>query len=349
MFNEIVSFDNLIRAAHRTRKGKRYRQSSLEFFSKLEENIIQLQNELIFNEYVPGIYRDFYIHEPKKRLISAPCFRDRVLQQAIYGVLEPVIDKRFIYDSYACRTGKGTHAGADRAQRFIRIVKRNHGRVYALKADISKYFHSIDHAILKGIVHRHVKCQRTLNLLFDIIDCSPSQAPGVGIPLGNLTSQLFANMYLNELDRLAKHHLRERFYIRYMDDFVILHHDKAHLHKLRWFIEGWLGVYLKLSTNHKTQVFPISPSNGRALDFLGYRIYATHRLLRKCSVKRIKHKLKRFRREVGSGKKSISDIRPNIVSWLGHAQHADSFGLVSHILDRPFTLIGEENETELHI
>lgn len=336
MFERIIEFDNLCIAAHKARKGKRYRHSSLEFFARLEENIIQLQAELINGSYTPGVYRDFYVYEPKKRLISAPCFRDRVLHHAICNIIEPVIDKRFIHDSYACRKGKGTHAGADRAQRFMRIVQRNHGRVYALKADIRRYFQSIRHAELKAIIAKHIQCRRTLALLFDIIDCSPATAPGVGIPLGNLTSQLFANMYLNELDQMVKHQLRERFYVRYMDDFIVLHHDKTHLHQIRGVTEEWLCVHLGLQTNHKTQVFPIAPRQGRALDFLGYRIYPTHRLLRRCSVKRIKHKLKRYHQQYHNGEISLRDIQPNINSWLGHAQHANSHGLIKHIFQRPF-------------
>lgn len=336
MFNEIVSFSNLYYAAHRARKGKRERESCLLFFSRLEENIIQIQNELIYQEYVFGVYINFYVYEPKQRLISAPCFRDRVMQQAVYGVLEPEIDKRFIYDSYACRKGKGTHAGADRAQRFIRIVKRNHGEVFALKADISKYFHSIDHIVLKSILAAHIDCQKTLKLLYDVIDCSPSFSPGVGIPLGNLLSQLFANMYLNELDQFVKHQLRCKHYVRYMDDFVILHHDKAHLQHLRKMIEKWLWVRLRLTTNHKTQIFPIDIDNGRALDFLGYRIYATHKLLRKCSVKRIKHKVKKCHRLYSAGVIGMKDIRPSIVSWIGHASHANTYNLVNSVLKEPF-------------
>lgn len=336
MFDQIAAFDNLLVAAHHARRGKRYRRSSLEFFERLEENLIQLQNELLHQCFVPGHYREFYVYEPKKRLISAPCFRDRVVHHAIHSVIEPMIDKRFIFDSYACRHGKGTHKGADRAQHFIRVVKRNHGRVYALKADIASYFKSIDHDILKTIVARHLPCARTLRVLFDIIDCSPTPTPGVGIPIGNLTSQLFANMYLNELDQVVKHQLRERHYVRYMDDFIILHHDKAHLHRVRRVIEHWLWDRLRLKTNHKTQVFPVAASKGRPLDFLGYRIYATHRLLRKCSVKRIKYKLRHFRKDYAAGIIGMADIRPSLVSWLGHARHASSWRLVGSLLRQPF-------------
>lgn len=336
-FEQITTFDNLLQAAEKARRGKRFRRASLEFFDNLEENLIQLQNELLHGCFVPGRYREFYVYEPKRRLISAPCFRDRVVHHAICAVIEPQIDKRFIFDSYACRHGKGTHAGADRAQRFIRIVQRNHGRVYALKADIAKYFQSIDHEILKRLLAAHVRCTRTLKVLCDIIDCSPTRTPGVGIPIGNLTSQLFANIYLNELDQMVKHQLRERYYVRYVDDFIVLHHDKTHLHRLRRVIEHWLWQQLRLKTNHKTQVFPVAASQGRALDFLGYRLYATHRLLRQCSVKRIKYKLRQFRKGYAAGTIGLADIRPSLASWLGHAKHAQSQRLIASLLRQPFT------------
>lgn len=339
MFDDVVSFDNLLLAAESARRGKRYRHSSLQFFSNLEENIVQLQNELVHGVFVPGHYHEFYVYEPKQRLISAPCFRDRVVHHAICQVFASQIDKRFIYDSYACRVGKGTHRAADRMQRFMRIVKRNHGEVFALKADIASYFRSINHRILKAIIQRHIPCDRTLKLLFDIVDCSPTPTPGVGIPIGNLTSQLFANMYLNELDQFVKHHLRERYYARYMDDFIVIHHDKNHLHNVRRAIQEWLVCSLGLRTNNKTQVFPIHAGKGRALDFCGYRIYPTHKLLRKCTVKRIKHKVKALVRAYARGSIGFREAWPPIVSWLGHAKHSSSHGLVKSLLAVPFVRV----------
>lgn len=244
------------------------------------------------------------------------------------------MDKRFIFDSYACRKGKGAHAGADRVQRFMRIVKRNRGPVYCLKADISKYFASIRHAELKDILARHINCQDTLDLLGLIIDSSPG-APGVGIPLGNLTSQLFANMYLNELDRFVKHELRERYYCRYMDDFVVVSHDKAHLADIRKRIEQFLWARLGLQTNSKTQVFPVGKHGGRALDFLGYRIYPTHRLLRKCSIQRIKYKLRRMREGLANGTITLMQCRPTIQSWIAHASHANTYRLRKSLFSEP--------------
>lgn len=326
MFDRIASFDNLYQAARACLSGKRQSPAALRYMQRLEEHLHSTHRHLLYGTYTPGGYEDFYVFEPKRRLISAPRFSDRVVHRAIINVLEPDIDKRFIFDSYACRHGKGAHAGADRVQRWMRIVQRNHGEVFCLKADISKYFASIDHDVLKAILRRHIACEKTLDLLSKIIDSSQGE-PGVGIPLGNLTSQLFANMYLNELDRYAKHDLRIKYYARYMDDFVVLHHNKEQLSHIRFAIEGFLNNLLKLKTNAKTQIFPIRAAGGRALDFLGYRIYPTHRLLRKNSIKRIRYKLRSFKRLIAAGALSISDCMPCIQSWCAHAAHANTYRL----------------------
>lgn len=335
-FKQIYDFDNLLSAAYSCRKGKAKASATLIFFDNLEENIIQLQNELMWDMYQMSLYYHFYVFEPKRRLISAPHFRDRVVHRAIYNIIEPLFNKGFIFDSYACRKNKGTHKGADRAQHFIRNVEHKYGKAYALKADIKRYFSSIDHLILKNILRAKIRCKRLIALLEYIIDNSPSDELGVGIPLGNLTSQIFANIYLNELDRFVKHKLNAKNYIRYMDDFVIIHHDKNQLHQWRQQIESFLLFELRLTTNSKTQVFPIAKEHGRSLDFLGYRIYSTHRLLRKSSVKRIKTNLKKLHKQYAQGKISLADCKPSIQSWLGHASHAQTHGLKKALLSKPF-------------
>lgn len=335
-FEQIYSFENILNAAYQCRRGKTKANATLAFFNHLEENVIQIQNELMWGMYEMSPYHHFYVFEPKRRLISAPHFEDRVVHRAIYNIIEPLFDQQYIHDSYACRRNKGTHKGADRAQLFIKRVEQKHGKAYALKADISRYFSSIDHHILKSLLNAKIQCERTKALLFYIIDNSPSDALGVGIPLGNLTSQIFANIYLNELDRFVKHNLRAKNYVRYMDDFVIVHQDKTKLHAWRHEIETFLHQHLRLKTNSKTQVFPISTSQGRSLDFLGYRIYSGHRLLRKCSVNRIKAKLKQFHRKFGEGEINLVEIKQTIQSWLGHASHANTYNLKKALLSKPF-------------
>lgn len=334
MFDQIIQFENLMDAANDAAKGKRFKAPIMRYMANVEEHVINTQNHLVWGSYLPSPHRRFLVYEPKIRTISAPPFHDRVVHHAIHRVIEPVIDKRFIFDSYACRVGKGTHAAAGRAQKFIRISKRNHGRTYALKADIAKFFNSINHFTLKFTLRKHISCKRTLNLLDKIIDNSDTDTPGVGIPIGNLTSQLFANVYLNELDQFVKHELREKHYVRYMDDFIVIHHDKTHLQRVRSQIESFLAISLQLSTNSKTQVFPVS--TGRALDFVGYRIYATHKLLRKCTEKRFKHKVKRLRRMYANSEIELSDIKPVIASYIGCASHTNSYNLLRCTLSKPF-------------
>lgn len=336
LFEQIYNFENLLSAAYQCRRGKTTANSTLKFFNQLEENIIQIQNELMWDMYSSEPYHHFYVFEPKRRLISAPHFKDRVVHRAIYNVIEPLLDRSYIYDSYACRNGKGTHKGADRAQQFINRVEQRHGKAYALKADISRYFSSIDHHILKTLISEKIQCGKTKALLFYIIDNSPSDLLGSGIPLGNLTSQVFANLYLNELDRFAKHNLKAKNYVRYMDDFVIIHQDKRQLHEWRNQIELFINQHLRLKTNSKTQVFPVSTANGRGLDFLGYRIYSGHKLLRKCSVNRIKAKLKKFHVDYYNGVISMQTIDRSIQSWIGHAKHARTFKLRLLLLSQPF-------------
>jgi retron-type reverse transcriptase len=323
LFEKIYDFDNLLSAFQKAKKGKRYKNEVLLYTSKLEENLINLQNHLIWQTFEPGKYNEFIIYEPKKRIISAPQFKDRVLHHAIYKVLNPIYEKIFIYDSYACRAGKGTHAGANRLTKYIRMHSSN---AYCLKCDISQYFHNIDHEVLKEILRKKIKCAKTLWLLDKIIDTN-GESEGLG--LGALTSQLFANIYLNELDYYVKQTLKIRHYIRYMDDFIIISDSKDELREIRQNIEGFLWDRLKLTTNQKTQIFPVK----QGINFLGYRIWPSHRLLRKSSIKRIKRRLKRLSKDYQEGRATISQIRPVLSSWLGHASHADSYGVRKKILD----------------
>lgn len=335
IYQALFQFDHLLKAAYDCRKGKSHKAVTLKFFDNLEENLINLQNHLIWQSYEPGDHYQFYVFEPKRRLISAPNFTDRVLHRAIYNLLYPLFDKQFIYDSYACRIGKGAHKGADRAQRYIRSVTATHGKAFALKADIAKYFSSINHTVLKRLLRQKIRCSRMVSLLSLIIDKSPD-TPNCGIPLGNLTSQLFANVYLHELDVFVKQHLKIKRYARYMDDFAVIHHDKVQLHQWRRDIEHFLQTQLGLKTNRKTQVFPVSKRNGRSLDFLGYRIYADKRLLRRCSVKRIKTALKKLHKSYAANETGIAEIKQVVDSWLAHAMHASTTGLINHILSKPF-------------
>lgn len=339
LFGRIAAFETLHEANKKSRSGKRSRPSCLRFEAQLEDNLIQLQHELLAGEYRLSGYRSFAVHEPKTRTITALIsYRDRVAQQALMDIIEPLFEPSFISDSYACRAGKGTHAGANRAQRMMVSRLRSHGKLYALKADVRRYFASINHETLKALVRRKIACQKTLQLIDTIIDSyhTPGRA-GTGIPIGNLTSQLFANIYLDALDQRVKCRLSEKHYVRYMDDFVILHHDKDRLRYLRVDIELFLADQLRLELNHKTQIFPVAARNGRGLDFLGYHIWPHKRRLRKDSLKRFKRRVRRLQRQYAAGAIDIRDIKRQLASWLAHAKHGGAEAAVGKYLENhPF-------------
>jgi len=278
LFEKICSFENLHLAYLKARTCKRYRSYILEFSFYLEENLLKLQEELQNQTYQHGRYREFIIHDSKKRHIKAAPFRDRVVHHALCNIIEPIFDKGFIYDSYACRKGKGTHRGVKRLQKFL----KNELNKYCLKCDISKYFESIDHQILLSIIQKKISDKKTIWLIREILE-STCEEPGKGIPIGNLTSQLFANIYLNELDQFVKHRLRVRYYLRYMDDFLILGKEKSYLWGILREIQKFLNNNLSLKLHpKKVQILPVR----KGIDFLGYRVFKDYRLLRKSTVKR---------------------------------------------------------------
>lgn len=334
VFAQIASFEGLLAAWAKTARGRGRQRDVIAFRADLEPNLLEIQSALLHGTYRTGPYRRFHVYEPKRREISSLPLKDRVVQHALTAAIEPTFEARMIDQSFACRAGKGAHAGADTVQRYMRQVLRQHGAAHALKADIAKYFPSICHDALKRLIRRRVACRDTLRLIDDIIDsgCEPGALIPRGIPIGNLASQLFANVYLGELDQFVKSGLRERHYVRYMDDFAVIHHDKDHLHEVRRDVEAFLWSDLGLRTNSKTQVFPLSGKGSRALDFLGYRIRPTHRALRKDSINRMKKRMKRMAALYHQGRIGWGEIDPVIMSWIGHARHADTFNLRSRVL-----------------
>ena len=327
LYSNICSFENLHLAYLKARKCKRYRQEVLLFSNNLEENLINLQEEISNKTYKNGIYKTFYIYEPKKRKIMSLPFRDRVMHHALCNIIEPIIERIFIYDNYACRIDKGAHAGADRLTQYLREAKRKYPKVYCLKCDIKNYFGSINHKKLIQIIRRKIKCHDTMWLIENIINSTDGIK---GIPIGNLTSQLFANLYLNEFDYFIKHDLKIKYYIRYMDDWIILSPDKRYLWNILKQTKNFLQENLFLELNNKTSIFPVS----QGIDFLGYRIWATHRLLRKSSKKRMERKLKIYQELYNKKKIDLKDIRASLMSWLGHTAHCNSYNLRRKILGK---------------
>lgn len=338
LFNEIISFENLHAAYIQARRGKRYKSEVMGFGRRLEENLLALQQELIGGRYRTGAYRVFYVYEPKKRLIAALPFRDRVVHHALIRVIEPIWEQRFIYDSYACRVGKGTHAGVERLTRFLRKARRQWAQTYVLKLDVHSYFPSINHAVLLDLLARRIKDRYVMSLIGEIVSSWPPGG-GVGLPIGNLTSQFFANVYLHELDMFVKHILKARYYIRYMDDAVILHYDKRWLHETKRQISQFLHERLHLELNSKTNVFPAE----QGINFLGYRIWWSHRLLRRRSVKAMRRKLKAFQRLYAEGEIDFETINASIQSWIGHAKHANTYRLRTRLFETFSIKKGEAN------
>lgn len=340
VYDRICEYEELYHSHLEARKGKRYRDDVLLFTDKLEENLIELQNELIWQSYKVGRYRQFYVREPKLRLVMALQYRDRVVQWDIYKQLYPFYDKMFIEDSYACRREKGSHKAADRLQYWLRQVSRKPGKWYYLKLDISKYFYRVDHLVLLDILSRRIKDPRLMQLLSEIINSedtrfglpaglSPEECTedmwlaDVGMPIGNLTSQLFANLYLNELDQLCKHELHVHYYIRYMDDVIILLDDKRELARLKAIIEDFLNSVLHLDLNKKTAIRPCS----LGVEFVGYHIWATHRKLKKQTARRMIRNVKRMCEQMAAGTLSREEFDRTAASYNGVLQHCNSYGL----------------------
>ena len=325
LFDEICSFENLLKAAKKAQKGKRFRQSTGDFNLGLENELMALQRELRDQTYRMGEYKQFHIYDPKKRLISAAPYRDRVVQHAICAVIEPLFDRSFIHDTYACRRGKGSHKAVERFQRFSRLNK------YALKCDIKNYFASIDHEVLFRLISEKIKDGRALRLIEAIIDSTPSP----GIPIGNLASQIFAGFYLDGLDHYLKERAACRYYVRYMDDMVVFDNEKTGLKAVKEAIERFLaGLKLELHRG-KSRIYRTE----KGINFLGYKIFPAHRLVVGRNIVRLKRRLKRYFRLLKEGVMSEYKIVCSVRSWLGYALHADSYNLRRRILTE-YNLLG---------
>lgn len=353
LYPRIYDFENLVGAYKDARRCKRFRNEVLAFTDDLEANLITIQNELIWRTYRVGRYREFFVYEPKKRLIMALPFRDRVVQWAIYRVLNPSLDRRYITGSYACRVGKGAHAAVDCLQRWLRSLAATHPKVYALNLDVAKYFYRIDHDVLMEILGRIIADKDLLWLLETIIrseetrfgisldntSLADERLLGLGMPIGNLTSQMFANLYLNELDQYAKHVLRARHYVRYMDDVVILHPEKSVLWQYKQQIEDYLARHLHLQLNNKTAV----RNAEQGVEFCGYRVWPTHRKLRKKTALHMRRRLRNVRDAYARGKISVDRARASVQSYMGLLRHCSSYGLRKALFA---TLVLRRNATD---
>lgn len=303
-------------------KGRKYNPEVLKFKVNLEENLFNLQKELLEKTYTPAPYSTFTLYEPKERVIFISPIRDRIVHHAIMNVIEPIWDRLFIYDSYACRKSKGTHAGVKRTVKFLRSAMHKWQKVYCLKGDVSKFFPSINHHVMLKIIEKKIKCKDTLWLFEQIIfnSADRNNPESKNMPIGNLISQWAANLYLNELDMYIKHQLKIKYYIRYMDDFIILHNNSKELHHIKHKISDFLQTNLKLSLNPKSDIFPVS----RGIDFLGYRIWYNNILLRKSNIIRALRRYKKLVNLYMDNSITIDKIKTSVASWLGHCKHANT-------------------------
>lgn len=336
-----MEWDNLLMAAREAARNKRFRSEVLRFKASLEENLIDLQNLLRTDQRHPGPYRQFYVYEPKKRLVHAPWYPDRVLHHALVQIIRPYFERRFIDQSFACRAGKGTHAASDYLCSMLRSAYAAHESVYVLKADISKYFYSIDHDILMGVMARTIGDRDVLEILRRLVmECGCIEG-GRGLPLGALTSQLMANAYLDQLDHFVKDDLGVRYYVRYMDDFVILGGDKADLWQLLATIREFLDARLRLTLNVKTRVFPAS----QGVDFAGYRHWPSYKLPRKRNVRRAARRFAGLTRSWAAGRVGMDTVRSCVASFVGYMKHCKGWKSAGSALDR-LMLVGNPRRQE---
>lgn len=340
MWQKLTSLENLFNAYCAASKGKRSKPDVARFEFNLEENIFNLQLELVTGSYQHGSYHSFYIHDPKKRLISAASFKDRVVHHALCNLIEPLYERKFIYDTYANRVGKGTHRALDRCTQYLRRFP------YYLQLDLRQYFPSIDHEILINILAEEIRDQKVLALCEEILKSGVGVLhdeyqmiyfPGDdlfalnrprGLPIGNLTSQFWANVYLNKLDHFIKRKLKCPGYIRYVDDMLLFANSKTELHEIWAAVVSFLAG-LRL-TVHQRQSQPTPAAHG--VTFLGFRCFPTHRRLKRVKAVYGRRKIKEAWARVGNGELSFEDFSHRLQSWINHAQHGDTWGLRQSIL-----------------
>ena len=332
LYDKLCSYENLLLAFRKAKKGKTQKLYVIEFESKLEENLLKLQKELIEKIYQPEPIVTVIIRDPKTRKIGKAAFRDRVIHHALVNILHPIFDPTFICDNFASRKKKGHHKALERFDSFIRKITNNGKKLkgikdnnyvggYALKADIKKYFESVDHEILLRIIREKVKDENVLWLAQQILTYSSnSSVKGRGMPLGNYTSQFFANIYLNKFDYFVKHTLRIKYYLRYVDDFVILHKDKERLERYKRYIDEYLNTLGLRLHSTKSRIIPLH----EGVPLLGFRVFYHYRLLKESSIRQLKRNLRIWRKDYIQGI-SYDIIAARLSGWLAHAEHGDTY------------------------
>ena len=325
-YSLVISLENLFEAWHEFVQGKHGRSDVQEFSWHLADNLLELHGKLVNGTYRHGGYVAFKVNDPKPRNIHKASVADRVLHRAIYRQLYTIFDTQFVEGSFSSRRNKGVHKALGQFTKFSRGVSANyHKTAWVLKCDIRQFFASIDHKILKKILSRYIDDEQLLGLLTEIIGSFSALTPGVGLPLGNLTSQLLANVYLNEMDQFIKHGLRVKCYVRYADDFVLMGRSKAELKHQLYVVSKWLGINLRLFI-HPQKVSIATVASG--VDFLGWVHFPHHRTLRTVTKRRMMRKL------------AVDSSDCVVTSYLGLLSHGDTHRLAQMInkqtQNRPF-------------
>lgn len=358
VFDKIFSLDNLYAALEDAVQGRRYKREALVYTLDSWALLQELREEVLSGTYHIDRYYIFYIYEPKKRMIMSISFKHRIVQWAIYRIINPMLVSGYIEDSYGCIPGRGSLSAMQRLRYWIEQASRKDEQWFYLKLDISKYFYRVSHRILKKILAKKIKDARLLEVLYSVIDCkhtpfglplgaSPGDVPledrlyDVGMPIGNLLSQVFANVYLDVLDQFCKRVLKIHFYIRYMDDVIVLCNDKIQLREWKDQIEVFLINELELHLNSKTCIRPIS----QGIEFVGYRIWPDRVIVRKSTSLRIKRALRGLAVKYSKYEVTMQDVTSVLRSYLGMLEHCDSEALVKKILDN-LVLTHEQKESE---
>lgn len=328
IYNEKITMEKLLEAHIRAKIGKGLKLEILKFEMDLESNIINIYNELKRENYTSGKYRIFKVYEPKERVIKALPYKDRIIHQwYIKEIIKPYFMPRFIETSYACIDNRGTHKAVLKIQKYMRKMKKQYGCYYVIKCDIAKFFYSIDREVLFNIMKKHIKDKQLLNLTYKIIFDNDDM---VGIPIGNYTSQYFANIYLNELDYYIKHDLKVNFYVRYMDDFILLIKNKSEAKRILNEINIFIVNNLKLNLNNKTKYY----KNNLGIDFCGYIIYETHIKVRKRSIKKMYKKIRNWNNEYSKNELDYNSFLLSFNSFKSHIKHANSYNLLNKICSK---------------
>lgn len=326
-YSKLISIENLFQAWNEFKAGKRKRADVQIFERYLEDNIFELHQALKNKTYQHGDYQSFYLHDPKQRHIHKASVQDRVVHNLLYTHFYPLFDPTFIYDSYSCRLEKGTHKAVKRLEKFTRIVSKNYTKpCWALKLDIRKFFASVDHQILTGLLNKKIKDPNILWLLkqvinsFDSLGSRALPCEAKGIPLGNLTSQVFANIYMNELDQFIKHKMKIKYYLRYADDFLMLAPSENDLNHLIKPIEIFLMENLRLQLHPKKIILR---RLDWGIDLLGY-IVLSHYCLPKTKTKR--RMMVKLKRKIG-----LDNFGQSLQSYLGYLSHVNSFKIAQNL------------------